>query len=251
LVIEVTMRVAVLADVHGNLPALEAVLAEVRDAGAGLVVVAGDVLPGPMGAECLAVLESLDTPVRYLSGNGERVTLDAVDRKELTEVPAPYRPAMEWCAATLTDAQVTNVRLWPPTVELAVEGLGHVHCCHATPRSDTEIVTRRTPEERVAPAFLGVSAPLVICGHTHLRMDRSIAGHRVVNPGSVGMPFDEPGAHWLLLHADGPRFVHTRYDLEAAAARIRATAYPDAESFAASYVVKVPGEETILASFGS
>jgi predicted phosphodiesterase len=245
------VTVAVLADIHGNLPALEAVLDEVRAAGAGLVVVAGDVLPGPMGAECLARLDALELPVRYLSGNGERVTLAAADKKELTEVPEPYRPAIEWGAAELTAAQVTQLRLWPPSVDVAVEGFGHVFCCHATPRSDTEIVTRRTPEERVAPAFLGVSAPLVVCGHTHLRMDRPIAGHRVVNAGSVGMPFDETGAHWLLLEAGGPRFVRTQYDLEAAAARIRATGYPDADAVAANYVLKTPGEEAMLAAFGS
>jgi putative phosphoesterase len=245
------MRVAVLADIHGNLPALEAVLGELADSGAGLVVVAGDVLPGPMGAECLARLEALDVPVRYLSGNGERVTLAAVDGKTLSEVPEPYRPAIEWCAGQLAAAQVTQLRLWPPTVDVAIDGLGHVHCCHATPRNDTEIVTRRTPEARVAPAFLGVSAPLVICGHTHLRMDRSIAGHRVVNPGSVGMPFDEPGAHWLLIDEGGPQFVHTRYDLEAAAARIRATGYPDAAALAANYVLQVPGEEAMLAALSA
>jgi len=244
------MVVAVLADIHGNLPALEAVLGEVGAAGAGLVVVAGDVLPGPMGAECLARLGGLGVPVRYLSGNGERVSLAAIDKHPLTEVPEPYRPSIEWGAAQLGADQVTDLRLWPPTVDVAIDGLGHVLCCHATPRSDSEIVTRLTPEDRAAPAFLGVTAPLVICGHTHLRMDRTVAGHRVVNAGSVGMPFDEPGAHWLLLDASGPRFVHTRYDLEAAAAQIRATAYPDAESFAASYVLKVPGEEAILAAFG-
>ena len=245
------MRVAVLADIHGNLPALEAVLVELRAAGVGLVVVAGDVLPGPMGAECLARFDGLDVPVRYLSGNGERVTLDAVDKKALAEVPEPYRPAIEWCAGQLATAQVTALRLWPPTVEVAVDGLGHVHCCHATPRSDSEIVTRLTPEDRVAPAYLGVTAPLVVCGHTHLRMDRQIAGRRVVNAGSVGMPFDETGAHWLLLDDQGVRFMHTRYDLEAAAARIRATAYPDAEGLAANYVLKAPGEEAMLAAFGS
>ena len=245
------MRVALLADIHGNSPALEAVLDEVRDAGAGLVVVAGDVLPGPMGAECLARLGALETPVRYLSGNGERVTLAAVDGKPLTEVPEAHRPPIEWGAARLSPDQVTALRLWPPTVDVAIDGLGAVHCCHATPRSDTEIVTRLTPEARVAPAFLGVSAPLVICGHTHLRMDRSIGGRRVVNPGSVGMPFDEPGAHWLLLDKDGPRFVHTRYDLESAAARIRDTAYPGADSFAASYVLKVPGEDVMLAALSA
>jgi predicted phosphodiesterase len=245
------MVVAVLADIHGNLPALEQVLEEVLAAGAGLVVVAGDVLPGPMGAECLALLGALQVPVRYLSGNGERVTLDAVDKKELKEVPEPYRPSIVWGSSQLSQDQVTHLRLWPPTVDVAVDGLGHVLCCHATPRNDSEIVTRLTPEDLAAPAFLGVTAPLVICGHTHLRMDRTIAGHRVVNAGSVGMPFDEPGAHWLLLDAGGPRFVHTRYDLEAAAARLRATLYPDAESFAASYVLKVPGEEVMLAALSA
>src|SRR5512139_3929163 len=121
------MVVAVLADIHGNLPALEAVLGALGDAGAGLVVVAGDVLPGPMGAECLARLDALDVPVRYLSGNGERVSLAALDKGDLTEVPPPYRPAVEWSAAELTATQVTRLRLWPPTVDVAIEGLGHAH----------------------------------------------------------------------------------------------------------------------------
>jgi predicted phosphodiesterase len=245
------MRVAVLTDIHGNLPALDAVLAELRAAGVGLIVVAGDVLPGPMGAECLAVLASLDTPVRYLSGNGERETLAAVDGKELTTVPAPFRPPVEWGARQLSAGQVTQLRLWPPTVDVAVEGLGHVLCCHATPRSDTEIVTRLTPEERVAPAFSGIPADLIVCGHTHIVMDRKISGRRVINPGSVGMPFGEPGAHWLLIDAAGPRFMHTRYDLEAAAVRIRATAYPDAEAFATKYVLHPPAEAVMIAAFGS
>jgi putative phosphoesterase len=245
------MRVAVLADIHGNLPALEAVLVELRAADAGLIVVAGDVLPGPLGAECLALLESLETPVRYLSGNGERETLAAVDGKELTTVPAAFRPPVEWGAKQLSAGQVTRLRLWPATLDVAVEGLGHVLCCHATPRSDTEIVTRLTPEERVGAAFSGVSADLVVCGHTHIRMDRRIAGRRVVNAGSVGMPFGTPGAHWLLLERSGPVFMHTPYDLEAAAARIRMTAYPGAEAFAADHVLHPPSEAAMLTALGN
>lgn len=239
-------RIAVLADIHGNLPALEAVLSELRTADVGLVVVAGDVLPGPMGTECLAALAAVEAPVRYLSGNGERETLAAVDGRELTSVPAPFRPPVEWGARQLSAEQVAHLRGWPPTVDLAVEGVGSVLCCHATPRSDTEIVTSLTPEDGIAPAFAGLSATLVVCGHTHIAMDRTIAGRRVVNGGSVGMPFGEPGAHWLLLDAAGPRFVHTRYDLEAAAARIRATAYPGAGDFADRHVLNPPSEGAML-----
>jgi putative phosphoesterase len=243
------MRVAVLSDVHGNLPALDAVLAEVRAAGVTLVVVAGDVLPGPMAAECLARLEAFEQPVRYLYGNGERDTLAAIDGTEL-RVPDAVRPAVEWCAAQLSPAQVTALRLWPPTADVEVPGLGHVLCCHATPRSDTEIFTRLTPEAQVAPAFAGVSADLIVCGHTHMAFDRRIGGRRVVNAGSVGMPFGEPGAHWLLLDRGGPRFRHTHYNLEAAAVHLRATGYPDAEAFVERYVLHPPTEADMLAAFG-
>lgn len=243
------MLVAVLADIHGNLPALEAVLEQVRQAGVTLVVVAGDVLPGPMGAECLSRLSEFEVPVRYLCGNGERETISAVDGAELT-VPDAVRPAMQWCARQLSPEQVTQLRLWPPTLDVEVPGLGHVLCCHATPRSDTEIFTRLTPEDRIAPAFAGVSADLIVCGHTHMAFDRHIAGLRVVNGGSVGMPFGEPGADWLLLDGSGPRFMHTQYDLESAAARVAATRYPGADAFARNHVLHPPTEAAMLAAFG-
>ena len=119
-------------------------------------------------------------------------------------------------------------------MRLHVRGLGDVLFCHGTPRSDVEIFTRLTAEERLFPAFEGVDAAVVVCGHTHMPFDRTVRGIRVVNAGSVGMPFGDPGAYWLLLGPDvSPR--HQRYDLEAAAARIRASDYPQAEAFAAGH----------------
>lgn len=245
------MLIAALYDIHGNVPALEAVLPQVRAAGPTLVVVGGDVLPGPMPVEALDMLRTLDLPVRCLRGNGDRETLAAVDGLELTTVPPAYQPPVRWGAAQLAAHHVADLRTWPDTVEIEVPGLGTVLFCHATPRNDTEIFTRLTPEDRVTPMFAGSPARFVVCGHTHMAFDRRIGERRVVNAGSVGMPFGQPGAHWLLLDADGPRFIHTPYDLEAAAARIRATAYPDADVFAANYVVNPPGEATMLAAFGS
>lgn len=243
------MRVAALCDIHGNLPALEAVLAEVRDAGIDEVIVGGDALPGPMPVETLDLLAALHLPVRYIRGNGDRETLAAVDGHELVTVPVAHQPPVRWGAAELRPDQVTSIRTWPVTTAIQLPGIGPVLFCHATPRSDTEIFTRATPEARIAVAFGEVRAAMVVCGHTHMPFDRTIAGVRVVNAGSVGMPFGEPGAYWLLLDGDGPHFRRTPFDLEAAAARIRATAYPGAEAFAENHVLAPPGEEQMIAAF--
>src|SRR5213078_4072094 len=120
----------------------------------------------------------------------------------------------------------------PPTVHI-----DRMLYCHATPLNDVDIFTELTPEARIAAQFADVDADLVVCGHTHMPFDRTIAGVRVVNAGSVGMPFGEPGADWLLL---GPsvELRHTTYDLTAAAERIRTTRYPRAEEFAARHVLQ-------------
>ena len=124
-------------------------------------------------------------------------------------------------------------------MRVEIGGVGEVLFCHATPRSDTEIFTRLTPEDRLLPIFAGLNAPMVVCGHTHMQFDRTIGMVRVVNAGSVGMPFGEPGAWWRLL---GPNVElrHTSYDLKKAAARIRETNYPLAQDFAAHNVLQPP-----------
>jgi diadenosine tetraphosphatase ApaH/serine/threonine PP2A family protein phosphatase len=133
-----------------------------------------------------------------------------------------------------------------------VGSIGDVFFCHATARNDTEIFTRLTPDGRVAPMFAGVRAGLAVCGHTHMVADRSIDELRIVNPGSVGMPFGEPGAYWMLLDSgDGVSFRRTTYDFDDAARRIRATAYPLAEAFAASNVLQPPSEAQMLAAFSA
>jgi predicted phosphodiesterase len=243
------MRLAALYDIHGNLPALEAVLADVRLAGVDAVVVGGDVVPGPMPRECLDCLAALDLPVHYLRGNGDRVVCAERRGDDVSaEVPAAFRDVIRWSAAMLTDDDAARLSAWPATLRLPARGLGEVLLCHATPRSDVEIFTRLTAEERLFDAFDGVAAPLVVCGHTHMPFDRMIRGIRVVNAGSVGMPFGEPGAYWLLLGPDvAPR--HTRYDLAAAAERIRASSYPQAEAFAAGNVLAPPSETAMLQAF--
>src|SRR6185436_16147885 len=104
--------------------------------------------------------------------------------------------------------------------------------------------------ERLLPIFGGLDVALAVCGHTHMQFDRTIGAVRVVNAGSVGMPFGEPGAYWLLL-GPGVELRRTSYDLAAAAERIRATAYPNADEFAERFVLRPPTEQEILVAFNS
>ena len=219
------MRVAALYDIHGNLPALEAVLQDIRQAEVDQIVVGGDVLPGPMPRETLTCLLDLDIPVHFIHGNGERAVLEQLAGIDTNLVPKQFQEMVRWVAQQLQPEHEQVLANWPKTYLVEIQGLGEVLFCHATPRSDTEIFTRLTAEERLLPIFAGLNIPLVVCGHTHMQFDRKVGPSRVVNAGSVGMPYGEPGAYWLLLGPD-VQFRHTSYDLEQAAERIRGTAYP-------------------------
>jgi putative phosphoesterase len=242
------MRVAALYDIHGNLPALEAVLQEVRQTQVDKIVVGGDVVPGPMPRDTIRCLLDLDLLVQFIRGNGEAAVLAQMAGTEPSAVPEAFRGIIRWVAQQLPPEHERLLAGWPSTLRIEIPGLGEVLFCHATPRSDTEIFTCRTPEDRLVPIFAGLNASVVVCGHTHMQFDRTIGGIRVVNAGSVGMPFGEPGAYWLLL---GPevQLRHTPYDLTQAAERIRATPYPQAQEFAAENVLQPRPEREMLDIF--
>ena len=242
------MRVAALYDIHGNLPALEAVLEEVRQAEVDLVIVGGDVFPGPMSGDTLACLLDFDLPVRYIHGNGDREVLTLAAGHKSESVPESFRETIRWVVERLDPEHQRIMTGWPPTARVEIADLGDVLFCHATPRNDTDIFTRLTPEDRLQPIFESANAPLVVCGHTHMQFDRRVGNVRVVNAGSVGMPFGEPGAHWLLLGPD-VQLQRTDYDLTRAAERIRATDYPQAADFAARYILQPPSELEMLHKF--
>ena len=244
------MRVAVLCDIHGNLPALEAVLAGVRQERVDRVVVGGDVLPGPMARECLEALLQLDVPVQFIHGNGDREALAHLSGKEMTTVPEPFRGPVIWSAEQLGQKYRPLLASWPMILTLDVQPLGIVLFCHSTPRNDVEIFTRLTPDDVLKPLFADLGVQLVVCGHTHMQFDRQLGSVRVVNAGSVGMPFGEPRADWLMLGPD-IELRHTAYDLVRAAERIRATQYPEAKEFAENSVLKPPTEADMLARFAA
>ena len=242
------MRIAAIYDIHGNLPALEAVLQDVRRAKVNQIVVGGDVLPGPMPRETLKCLLDLEIPLHFIRGNGDREVLALMSGGETGTVPEQFREAMRWSAEQLHPEDEQLLASWPQTLRLHLGGVGEVLFCHATPRRDTEVFTRLTPEQRLLPIFAGLDVPLVVCGHTHMQFDRTIGKVRVVNAGSVGMPFGQPGAWWLLLAPD-VELRQTSYDLAKAAERIRATSYPQAQDFAAHNVLQSPSEEETLKAF--
>jgi predicted phosphodiesterase len=251
-------RVAALYDIHGNLPALEAVVEDIRRADVDHVVVGGDAIPGPMPRETLVSLVGLGVPVQFVHGNGELAVLaQLAATDDPTTVmywgtrtggppPEPVMATLRWTARQLSPELEQLLSSWPKTLRLSISGLGQVLFCHGTPRSEVESFTRSTPEDQLLPVFDGLDAQMVVCGHTHMQFDRMVGKVRVVNAGSVGMPFQQPpGAYWLLLGPD-VQLRYTSYDLVGAAERVRATAYPQAKEFAAHHILDSPSEAEML-----
>jgi putative phosphoesterase len=241
-------RVAAFYDIHGNLPALEAVLEGIRREKVDLVVIGGDVVPGPMPRETLACLMEVGVPTEFILGNGEVAVLEEMAGREPPNIPERYWPAMKWTAHELYPEYARLLAGWQKALQTQISGVGEVLFCHATPRNENEVFTRLTPEERLSPIFEGLAASVVICGHTHMQFDRTVGRVRVVNAGSVGMPFGKPGAYWLLLGPD-VQLRHTTYDLTKAAERIRASNYPEAQDFAERNILHPPSEQEMLEAF--
>lgn len=242
------MRVAAIYDIHGNLPALEAVLQEIAAAAVDLVVVGGDVVAGPMPRETLACLLNFALPVQFIQGNADREVVAQMAGGNAGAVPEHVQAIVGWVAQQLEPEHARLIGSWPATLAMQIGGIGQLLFCHATPHSDTDVFTRLTPEDRLVPAFEGLGATVLVCGHTHMQFDRMVGALRVVNAGSVGMPYGEPGAYWLLLGAS-IQLRRTHYDRAQAAARIRATSYPQADDFAANNVLHPASEAEALEVF--
>ena len=227
------MRVAALADVHGNAPALAAVLAEVEREAPDVVVFCGDLTWGSLPRETLALVRALKIPTRFVRGNADRaVGVDTEGRGE-------------WMTSQHADEDIAFLRSFEPTVTVDVDGLGAVCFSHGSPRSDEECVTERTPPERVREFMAGRDEQVVVTAHVHLQYERTVDGLRLVGPGSVGLPYGEGGgAFWALLGPD-VELRRTDYDVEAAVALMRETEDPSVERIVELMLEPPPRQEVV------
>lgn len=231
-------RVAAIYDIHGNLPALEAVLSDLERIELDVLIVGGDVASGPMPAEVLDRLAGLGELVRFVRGNADRELISAYDMRSWEIEARMDDPAVRisgWAAARLEERHRELLASFSERIVVDVEGIGEVLFCHATPRSDEEIITRLTPDARLREVLSNVEQELTVCGHVHAQYDRRLDGKRIVNAGSVGMPYQgEPvGAFWLLL-GPGVEFQRSEYDLGRAVSEFRAIGYPGVGDMAES-----------------
>ncbi len=233
------MKIAALYDIHGNLPALDAVLAEVEARAVDTLVIGGDVIAGPMPAACLDRLQQLALPTYFIHGNHESEVLRYLDTGDPGGLSQSGDAVSRWVAGVLSAEQIAWIRTWPMTVTLRLAGLGNVLFCHANPQDDVTVFTEQTPAERVREVLGSVSAEILVCGHTHMQFDRTVDQVRILNAGSVGLPFGAVGAHWLLLDGD-VEFMRSAYDYAQAADMIRATDYPTATAFAEGNILSAP-----------
>jgi putative phosphoesterase len=210
-------RIAVLSDVHGNAPALRAVLAEVERADVDLIVFGGDLTWGPLPEETFELVRGLDA--RFVRGNADRAVLENVSETEREQ----------WMQARHTEELRDFLATFEEQVVVDVEGLGPVRLCHGSPRTDEECVTPETPEERVREFSEGVDERVIVTAHVHIQFDREVAGIRSVNAGSVGLPYEgRPGAYWAMLGPD-VELRRTEYDLDETIERYRASGQPGVE----------------------
>jgi predicted phosphodiesterase len=243
------MRVAALYDVHGNLPALEAALAEVDDMGADVLLSGGDLVLGPQPAECLELLRERDAT--FIRGNCDRAVAGNVE-SEHGPWDDPWLERIAWTAAQLSKEQLDFVRTWPDLVSLDVDGLGDVLFCHGSPRSDEEILTAITPPKRLDPILDGVRELVVVCGHTHVQFDRRLGDRRLVNAGSIGLPYEgEVGvACWALL-GPGVELRRARYDVQRVVDALETSGYPDNDGSVHGFLLEPSTAEEATAHFES
>lgn len=240
------MRVAAISDVHGHPAALEAVLREVEAGRPDAIVFGGDLVSGPFPRETLALLMPLDAS--FVRGNADREVVAAFDEGTSFDPDAPPEQAhVAWVAQQLTPEERDFLAGFRDTVTVDVDGLGQTLFCHGSPRSEDEVITHLTPEEKLREFLAGTDEGVVVCGHTHMQFERRSGGIRVLNAGSVGMPYQgQRGAFWLLLGPE-PDFRRTEYDVDAFVERLRATDYPAVDDLAT--ILQRPYDPDAVAAF--
>jgi putative phosphoesterase len=229
-------RIAALYDIHGNLPALQAVLSEVSGLSVDLVVFGGDLCWGPVPRETLELIQTVEN-ARFVRGNADR----SVAKGYEDGIEESILRVTRWSHEQLELHHREFLAAQPETVIAEAEELGDIFFCHGSPRSDEESITTATRDDRLHEMLSGVEQRIVVCGHTHAQFERASGMKRVVNAGSVGLPFGAPGAYWALLGPD-IELRRTDYDYERAAEMFLDKGGPEAQGFAEHALAPPPYE---------
>lgn len=240
--------VAVLSDIHGVLPVLDAVLAEPAVLKAELIVVTGDHASGPQPTQVLDRLASLGEKVLLVRGNADR-ELVSLARGESIDIPDDVVP---WAAEQLSPEHIALLAELPHPVTVEVEGFGPVLFCHGTPRNDEEVVLVDSSLERWSEVFseLPEEVQSIVCGHTHMPFIRLVDRRLVINPGSIGMPYGQPGGSWALLHGGSVTLHRTIIDIDAAVAQVVAeSTFPDRQKWADFFIRSTASDAEALTIF--
>ena len=240
-------KVAVLADSHGNLPALEVVLAEVETAGVDLIVLNGDLADGPFPAETLDRLIALGKRAIWLRGNGDRWLFEECDGTFGRKGDATCE-LLQWASACITRYHRDLLAVLPLTSSITLSELGRIGFCHATPRSDNEMFLVDSPLSQYREAFSEFEPEAVFVGHCHMPLDRLFDRRRVINTGSAGVPYGHYGTSWALIDRDIV-LRRTMYDVEDAADRVIRTQMPSAHEFIQTYILNTPSDDEALHTF--
>ncbi|MFB8085952.1 metallophosphoesterase family protein [Streptomyces sp. NPDC055992] len=241
-------QVVVLSDIHGVLPALEAVLDEPEVRTADRIVLTGDITAGPQPTQVLDLLTGLGDRVIWISGNADRELLE-YRRGQRDTIPDPIAP---WAAEQLREDHLDLLTRLAGSLTLPLRGMGKVLFCHATPRNDEEVVLVDSRLERWQEVLSDLDADIrtVVLGHTHMPFVRLVHGRLVINPGSVGMPYGRTGAHWALL-GPGVELRTTNFDIEAAITQVtQDSAYPEITEWANYFLRAHANDADALAAFG-
>jgi predicted phosphodiesterase len=241
--------VAVLSDIHGVLPALDAVLAEPDVRAAERIIVTGDIAAGPQPVEVLDRLVEHGERVLLVRGNADRELVHWARGGNGN----PPDPIAHWAAAQLRDDQIELLGGLPHPVTVDVAGFGPVLFCHGSPRDDDEVVLVDSRMQWWSEVFgeLDGRIQTVVCGHSHMPFVRLVDRRLVINSGSIGMPYGSAGAHWALLSRGAVQLRRTDFDIEQARTSIRASSsYPDVDEWTDYFLNSRASDFEALAIFG-
>ncbi len=183
------MRIALISDIHGNLVSLEATLVDIEKQGVDEIICLGDV--ATLGAQPNEVIERLQhLGCRTVLGNHDAFLIEKDDISRYTDQPEVLE-MVEWCKGKLSSAELDYLRSFEPLFEVKLADEVSMLCFHGSPRSNTEIILAKTPDEELIESLDGHQATVMAGGHTHIQMLRRFFDTLIINPGSAGAPFWE------------------------------------------------------------